>query len=135
MSLFCNVNIGSDLTFDELSHDYNAIVLAYGANKSRYLNVPNADAKNCISGGDFVSWYNGAPSSSAPLLDKEDVVIIGNGNVSIDCARILLSSIERLKTTDMPAYAVDSLKQSRVRNVRIFGRRGPVEVCLAFLLA
>lgn len=128
MSLFCNVNIGADLTFDEICADYNAVVLAYGANKPRRLRIPNAEAINCISGGDFVSWYNGAPSSSAPILDREDVVIIGNGNVALDCARILLSNIDRLSSTDMPAYACQLLSRSRVRNVRIFGRRGPIEV-------
>lgn len=56
ISLFCNVQIGQDLTFDELCRDYDAVVLAYGANKARKLNIPGSDAINCLSGGDFVTW-------------------------------------------------------------------------------
>lgn len=57
IKLYCNVIIGQDLTFDELCSDYDAVVLAYGANKARKLSIPGADAINCLAGGDFVSWY------------------------------------------------------------------------------
>uniref|UniRef100_A0AC35GEU4 NADPH:adrenodoxin oxidoreductase, mitochondrial n=1 Tax=Panagrolaimus sp. PS1159 TaxID=55785 RepID=A0AC35GEU4_9BILA len=127
LSLFCNVNIGKDLTFDELCQDYDAVVLAYGANKPRRLNIPGSDAINCISGGDFVSWYNGASSTFLPLLDDENAVIIGNGNVALDCSRILLISIEKLAQTDIPENALKILRQSKVKNINIFGRRGPRE--------
>ena len=63
-----------------------------------------------------------------PLLDSRNAVVIGNGNVAIDCSRILLSSSDKLSKTDVPEYALKPLKKSKVRNVRIFGRRGPLEV-------
>lgn len=74
--------------------------------------------------------YNGAMIPYTPLLDNKNAVIIGNGNVSIDCSRILLSPIEKLAQTDIPEYALKVLRQSKVTNINIFGRRGPREVCL-----
>uniref|UniRef100_A0AC34QJW3 NADPH:adrenodoxin oxidoreductase, mitochondrial n=1 Tax=Panagrolaimus sp. JU765 TaxID=591449 RepID=A0AC34QJW3_9BILA len=125
VKLYCNVKIGEDLTYDELCNDYDAVVLAYGANKPRKLNIPGDDAVNCMSGGDFVAWYNGGYSPIIPLLDNSNAVVVGNGNVSIDCSRILLSSIEKLSKLDIPENALKVLKQSQVSNINIFGRRGP----------
>uniref|UniRef100_A0A915ESY0 NADPH:adrenodoxin oxidoreductase, mitochondrial n=1 Tax=Ditylenchus dipsaci TaxID=166011 RepID=A0A915ESY0_9BILA len=128
LSLFCNVNVGKDVKYKELCKSYDAIVLAYGANKARSLNLKNERAINCFSGSDFVSWYNGLPRySAAPLLDVEKAVVIGNGNVAIDCSRILLSSPEKLAHTDVPENAMKALRSSKIRNVRMFGRRGPIE--------
>lgn len=77
----------------------------------------------------MLSRYNGQPkTSAAPLLDLDHAVVLGNGNVAIDCCRILLSSMERLSHTDVPEYAMKVLRESKIRNVRIFGRRGPMEV-------
>ncbi|KAL3070649.1 hypothetical protein niasHT_032439 [Heterodera trifolii] len=127
IELFCNVDIGRDFSYGELCDSYEAVVLAYGANRARRMSIPNENAANCLSGSAFVSWYNGAPlSSSEPLLDTEDAVIIGNGNVAIDCARILLSDPDvRLAGTDITEKALRALRQSRVRRVRVLGRRGP----------
>uniref|UniRef100_A0AC35UCN5 NADPH:adrenodoxin oxidoreductase, mitochondrial n=1 Tax=Rhabditophanes sp. KR3021 TaxID=114890 RepID=A0AC35UCN5_9BILA len=125
LSLFCNVAVGEDVTYEELCQNYDAVVLAYGASKSRQLNIPGIDAKNCFAGGDFVSWYNGAPCANEPLLDKKNAVIIGNGNVSIDCARILLQDVEKLRKYDIPNNALLKLQQSSVSEVSLFGRRGP----------
>uniref|UniRef100_A0A7E4UU66 NADPH:adrenodoxin oxidoreductase, mitochondrial n=1 Tax=Panagrellus redivivus TaxID=6233 RepID=A0A7E4UU66_PANRE len=127
VSLFCNVQIGSDIMYDELVKDYDAVVLAYGANKARSLAIPGSDAVNCLSGGDFVAWYNGKYSKTLPLLNDPNAVVIGNGNVAIDCSRILLSSIQKLGQFDIPEKALKLLKSSNVQNIRIFGRRGPKE--------
>ncbi|KAI1715399.1 pyridine nucleotide-disulfide oxidoreductase domain-containing protein [Ditylenchus destructor] len=128
LSLFCNVIIGQNLRYQELCKLYDAVILAYGANKPRSLNLRDENAINCFSGSDFVSWYNGQPKNSgAPLLDLEHAVVLGNGNVAIDCSRILLSPVDKLAQTDVPEYALRELRQSIIRNVRILGRRGPIE--------
>uniref|UniRef100_A0A0N4Z3K4 NADPH:adrenodoxin oxidoreductase, mitochondrial n=1 Tax=Parastrongyloides trichosuri TaxID=131310 RepID=A0A0N4Z3K4_PARTI len=125
VSLFCNVSVGEDITYEELCQNYDAIILAYGASKNRLLNIPGIDATNCFAGGDFVSWYNGAPNFKAPLLDKRHAIVIGNGNVSLDCARILLKDVNNLKEYDIPNKELDLLKKSQVSDVKILARRGP----------
>uniref|UniRef100_A0A1I7YDR0 NADPH:adrenodoxin oxidoreductase, mitochondrial n=1 Tax=Steinernema glaseri TaxID=37863 RepID=A0A1I7YDR0_9BILA len=129
LSLFCNVGVGSDISFEELSNHYDVVALAYGANRPRMLNVPGIhETENCYSGSDFVSWYNGLPGARHPQLDCENVVIVGNGNVALDCARILLSSSERLAKTDVPEAILKEISNSQVRNVYIVGRRGPLDI-------
>uniref|UniRef100_A0A183C1A9 Coatomer subunit epsilon n=1 Tax=Globodera pallida TaxID=36090 RepID=A0A183C1A9_GLOPA len=126
IELFCNVDVSRDIAYGELCTNYDAVVLAYGANRARRMDIQNENATNCLSGSAFVSWYNGAQlHGPAPLLDCEDVVIVGNGNVAIDCARLLLSSDARLAGTDITENALRALRQSRVRRVRVLGRRGP----------
>ncbi|CEF61065.1 NADPH:adrenodoxin oxidoreductase, mitochondrial [Strongyloides ratti] len=125
VSLFCNVNIGHDVTYKELCQNYDAIILAYGASKNRHLSIPGIDAINCFAGGDFVSWYNGAPNFNAPLLDKKYAVIIGNGNVSLDCARILLKNVKNLTKYDITNKELHLLEESRVSDIKLYGRRGP----------
>uniref|UniRef100_A0A915P3L1 FAD/NAD(P)-binding domain-containing protein n=1 Tax=Meloidogyne floridensis TaxID=298350 RepID=A0A915P3L1_9BILA len=101
LELFCNVDANKDVNFEELCSSYDAVVLAYGANKPRKLGLENEYGNNCFSGGEFVSWYNGMSQQyikNIPKLDTgSNAVVIGNGNVAIDCSRILLSSPERLK--------------------------------------
>uniref|UniRef100_A0A0K0F0U2 NADPH:adrenodoxin oxidoreductase, mitochondrial n=1 Tax=Strongyloides venezuelensis TaxID=75913 RepID=A0A0K0F0U2_STRVS len=125
VSLFCNVDVGNDITYNELCQNYDAIVLAYGASKNKNLSIPGIDAINCFPGGDFVSWYNGAPNFNAPLLDKKYAVIIGNGNVSLDCARILLKDVKNLTKYDITNKELHMLEKSHVCNIKLFGRRGP----------
>ncbi|KAK5968789.1 hypothetical protein GCK32_002735 [Trichostrongylus colubriformis] len=130
LSLFCNVSIGSDVTVEELTKHYDAILLAYGAHRPRQLDIPGSKSTNVISGSDFVSWYNGVPNtkvSAAPLLDDPNMVIIGNGNVALDCARIL-STVKMLGSTDIPSDVLAVLESSEVTNIKIVGRRGPENV-------
>ncbi|EJD75433.1 ferredoxin-NADP reductase [Loa loa] len=129
LKLFCNVYIGRDVKFDELCSDYDAVVLAYGARRQRRLQIPGIDATNVFSGGDFVFWYNGMSGIKAPLLNCKEAVIIGNGNVALDCSRLLLSSgTDRLLRTDIPASILDTLSRSQIRHVTIVGRRGLLDV-------
>ncbi|KAK0398115.1 hypothetical protein QR680_002434 [Steinernema hermaphroditum] len=129
LSLFCNVGVGSDISFDELRSHYDVVALAYGANRPRRLNIPGIyDSDNCYSGSEFVSWYNGLPGARHPKLDCENVVVVGNGNVALDCARILLSSSERLSKTDVPEPILREIAGSKVHNVCIVGRRGPLDI-------
>uniref|UniRef100_A0A915N687 FAD/NAD(P)-binding domain-containing protein n=1 Tax=Meloidogyne javanica TaxID=6303 RepID=A0A915N687_MELJA len=131
LELFCNVDANKDVNFEELCSSYDAVVLAYGANKPRKLGLENEYGNNCFSGGEFVSWYNGMSQQyikNIPKLDTgSNAVVIGNGNVAIDCSRILLSSPERLKQTDITENALNALKKSKIKNVYIIGRRGPKE--------
>uniref|UniRef100_A0A914LEY8 FAD/NAD(P)-binding domain-containing protein n=1 Tax=Meloidogyne incognita TaxID=6306 RepID=A0A914LEY8_MELIC len=132
LELFCNVDANKDVNFEELCSTYDAVVLAYGANKPRKLGLENEYGNNCFSGGEFVSWYNGMSQQyikNIPKLDTgSNAIVIGNGNVAIDCSRILLSSPERLKQTDITENALNALRKSKIKNVYIIGRRGPKEI-------
>ncbi|KAK6044251.1 hypothetical protein COOONC_18244 [Cooperia oncophora] len=127
LSLYCNVRIGFDVAVEELTKHYDAILLAYGAHRPRRLDIPGSKSKNVISGSDFVSWYNGVPNAKAPLLDDPNVVIIGNGNVALDCAR-MLATAKQLGATDIPSDVLTALEDSKVTNIKIIGRRGPENV-------
>ncbi|CAJ0572500.1 unnamed protein product, partial [Mesorhabditis spiculigera] len=115
--------------FEKIFNDHptQMNLFSYGAHRPRRLEVPGAEAKNVISGSDFVSWYNGVPNASPPVLDGKNVVIIGNGNVALDCARIL-SSVENLASTDIPEEPLAVLEKSKVSNITLVGRRGPENV-------
>ena len=128
-----NIAIGKDLPLANLRPHYSAIVFAYGATKDRRLGISGEDdLKGIYSARDFVGWYNGLPEHEAlsPDLESgEEAVIIGHGNVALDVARTLLSDVNNLRKTDMTDYALDALSKSRVKRVRVVGRRGPMQVC------
>lgn len=133
---FGNVNIGEDLLLIQLKNHYDSIVLAYGCTGSdNKLRIPGEDLPGVISARHFVNWYNAHPDSTSgpenipPPLDQiEDVTIIGNGNVAIDVARVLLAD-PRLHwaPTDITTAAVDLLSKSTVKRVNIVARRGLLE--------
>ena len=111
---------------------YDAIVFAYGASKDRKLGIPGEEAlKGIYSARAFVGWYNGLPEYAdlAPDLEAgEEAIVIGQGNVALDIARTLLCGIDRLKKTDMTEQAIAAFAKSRVKRVRVVGRRGPMQV-------
>lgn len=115
-----------------LKHNYNAILFAYGASKDRKLGISGEDKlKGIYSARAFVGWYNGLPEYAklAPALDSgEDAVVIGQGNVALDITRTLLSDVDTLRKTDMTDQALAALSKSRVKRVRVVGRRGPMQV-------
>lgn len=122
---------GSGVTVDELKQHYDALLFSYGASEDRRLGVPNEDAYGVDSARAFVAWYNGLPgfeNLKLPLDDTDTAVVIGQGNVALDCARILLSPIDALRKTDITEYALEALSKSRIRHVHVVGRRGPVQV-------
>ena len=123
---FGNIEIGIDIAIDELRHQYDAIILTYGASAGTGLSIRGCELPQNLTATDFVGWYNGHPDFVAvePSLDHETAVVIGNGNVAIDIARILLSDHARLAKTDMADHALEALRQSRVRQLHIVGRRG-----------
>ncbi|KAL8682455.1 MAG: hypothetical protein Q9186_001498 [Xanthomendoza sp. 1 TL-2023] len=127
-----NVEVGKDLSLKSFTNHYDAILFAYGASKDRKLGIPGEDKlKGIYSARDFVGWYNGLPEFSrlAPRLEDSDTaVIIGQGNVALDVARTLLKGVDALRTTDMTDQALAVLSRSRVKRVRVVGRRGPMQV-------
>lgn len=109
---------------------YNAILFSYGASKDRQLCIPGEDVKGVYSARDFVGWYNGLPEHAdlVPSLDSSDeAVIIGQGNVALDVARILLTGFDHLRKTDITDRALATLANSRIKRVRVVGRRGPMQ--------
>jgi adrenodoxin-NADP+ reductase len=124
--------VGRDVSLLSLTRHYDAILFAYGASKDRNLGIPNEDQLSGIySARAFVGWYNGLPEYAHLFPDLtvgEDVVVIGQGNVALDVARILLTDVDILRRTDITENALAALSQSRVKRVRIIGRRGPMQV-------
>uniref|UniRef100_A0A093V2T4 NADPH:adrenodoxin oxidoreductase, mitochondrial n=1 Tax=Talaromyces marneffei PM1 TaxID=1077442 RepID=A0A093V2T4_TALMA len=126
-----NVAVGSQLPFSTLKPHYDAILFAYGAAKDRELGIPGEDArKNVLSARAFVGWYNGLPEyrDLAPdLAAGEHAVVVGQGNVALDVARILLSDVDSLRKTDISEHALEELSRSKIKRVRVVGRRGPMQ--------
>ncbi|KAJ2553466.1 NADPH-adrenodoxin reductase [Coemansia sp. RSA 1933] len=135
---FGNVTIGggaSELSLEMLRSLYDGVVLSYGASRDRQLGIPGEDGEGVrtgvLSARRFVAWYNGLPEAQdlKPDLESYDrIVIIGHGNVALDCARMLLTDPDVLATTDITAQALDALRQSKIRHVEMVGRRGPLQV-------
>jgi len=120
------------LPLETLLPHYDAILLAYGASKDRKLGVPGEDTlKGIYSARAFVGWYNGLPEYAhldPDLSQGEEATIIGQGNVALDVARILLQETSVLRSTDITEHAIEVLQKSRVKRVRVVGRRGPLQV-------
>ncbi|GAA6225996.1 NADPH:adrenodoxin oxidoreductase, mitochondrial [Lates japonicus] len=129
-SFYGNVNVGKDVSVEELQRAYHAVVLSYGAEGNRSIGVPGEELTGVYSAKDFVGWYNGLPSCRelSPDLSCETAVILGQGNVALDVARVLLSPLDILKKTDITQPALEALAGSQVRRVLIVGRRGPMQV-------
>ncbi|XP_021941049.1 NADPH:adrenodoxin oxidoreductase, mitochondrial isoform X2 [Zootermopsis nevadensis] len=106
------------------------LIKAYGADEDQELGVNGEKLSNVLSARRFVGWYNGLPrDTDLPVdLNVEEVAVLGQGNVALDVARILLTPIDRLKNTDITEHALEALSRSRVRRVRLIGRRGPLQV-------
>ena len=121
------VEVGVDVGHAELRDRHDAVVYAVGAAADRRLDVPGADLAGSLSARTFVGWYNGHPDvlHDAVDLSADRATVIGNGNVALDCARILLTDPDRLAGTDIAPHALEALRGSRVRNVVVVGRRGP----------
>lgn len=124
-----NLNLGKDFSIQDLRDNYHAVLLTYGADEDRRMNIPNENSKNLISARKFVAWYNGLPGSENlnPDLSGDTVTLVGQGNVAIDVARMLLSKVDALKSTDTTEYALEALSKSKVKNIYLVGRRGPLQ--------
>ncbi|OLL21558.1 FAD-dependent oxidoreductase [Rhodococcus sp. M8-50] len=127
--LFLNVDIGQDLTHETLVDHYHAVVYATGAMRDKQLGIPGESLPGSHSAAEFVGWYNGHPDFRNRQFDLsgERAVVFGNGNVALDVARVLLRDPEALAQTDIADHALDALRESRIREVIVVGRRGPLE--------
>ncbi len=125
---FGNVEVGRDATLHELRAMYHAVVLATGATCDRKLGIPGEDLAGVVGSGAFVYWYNGHPSRVAPeLRDVFSAVIIGNGNVALDVARILAKGRSELAGSDLPDDVLSTLESQRIQEIHIVGRRSAAE--------
>jgi len=125
--LFANVEIGKDLTVEQLQDRYDAVIIATGSSLGKSLGIPGEDLRGSLSAANFVPWYNAHPDFSdvdVPL-DSEIAVVIGGGNVAMDVARILALEPRELDPTDTADHAIDAFRKSSIRKVYIAIRRGP----------
>ncbi|EAS34150.3 NADPH-adrenodoxin reductase Arh1 [Coccidioides immitis RS] len=126
-----NVELGAALPLRSLKPHYDAILFSYGASKDRELGIPGErDIRGIYSARAFVGWYNGLPEYrdlKPGLASSEEAVVIGQGNVAMDVARVLLTDVDILRKTDMAEYALEELSRSKIKRVRVVGRRGPMQ--------
>ncbi len=126
---FGNVDFGDDVTHDELAERYHAIVYATGAQTDRRMGIPGEDLPGSHSATDLVAWYNGHPEYADLEFDlsAETAVVVGNGNVAMDVTRMLATDPDALAKTDCADHALEVLRESKVREVVVLGRRGPAQ--------
>ncbi len=126
---FGNVEVGSTVSHEELLRVYDAVVYTVGAQTDRRLGIPGEDLPGSWAATEFVAWYNGHPDFQDCVFDlsHERAVVIGNGNVAIDCARMLALTAEELAPTDTTHEAVESICGAGVEEIVMLGRRGPVQ--------
>jgi ferredoxin--NADP+ reductase len=129
VSFFGNVELGRHVTLADLRQDYDAVILAVGAAKDRALGIPGEDKAGVIGSAEFVGWFNGHPDFAdlAPDLNTECAVVVGNGNVAIDIARVLVKTPEEMRSSDLPAHAAAVIHAAPLHRVHIIGRRGPLQ--------
>jgi len=126
---FGNVEVGSSVSHAELVELYDAVVYTVGAQTDRRLGIPGEDLPGSFAATEFVAWYNGHPDFQDREFDlsHERAVVVGNGNVAIDCARMLALTPEELAPTDTTHEATDAIARAGVREIVMLGRRGPVQ--------
>ncbi len=127
--LLGNVEIGDQVSIDELRQYYDAIIIASGADRDRALPIPGIDLPESYGAADFVSWYDGHPDYPRewPLAAKQ-VAVLGVGNVALDISRVLTKHVEDMLVTEIPENVAAGLAQNPIREVHVFGRRGPAQV-------
>lgn len=126
---FGNVELGRDVTHEDLIAYYHAVVYAVGARTDRRMGIPREYLPGSHSATEFVGWYNAHPDFRSLRFDLsgERAVVVGNGNVAMDLARILASPLEDLAQTDIAEHALEALAESRIREIVVLGRRGPAQ--------
>ena len=126
---FGNVTFGRDVTREDLKRCYDLVAYTVGASSDRHLNISGEDLEGVWSATEFVAWYNGHPDYADLSFDlsTERAVVVGNGNVAVDVARVLLRSTDELAETDIADHALSALRESQVREVVMLGRRGPAQ--------
>jgi NADPH-dependent glutamate synthase beta subunit-like oxidoreductase len=127
-----NVCVGRDVSIAELLDLYDAVILAIGAPHDRKLGIPGEELPGVLGSAEFVGWYNGHPEFADldPPLGGTHAAVIGNGNVALDCARILSKTRTEFEGSDIVGHALDALDASAIRTVTILGRRGPHQIAM-----
>jgi len=127
-----NVCVGRDVSVAELLDFYDAVILAIGAPHDRRLGIPGEDLPGVFGSAQFVGWYNGHPDFAEldPPLSGTHAAVIGNGNVALDCARILSKTAREFEGSDIVGHALEALDQSAIRTITILGRRGPHQIAM-----
>jgi ferredoxin--NADP+ reductase len=126
---FGNVHYGTDVTHEDLLERYHAVIYAVGAQTDRRMGIPGEDLPGSWAATEFVGWYNGHPDFRDPEFDLscERAIVIGNGNVAADVARMLALTRDELAVTDVADHALDVLAASKIREIVVLGRRGPAQ--------
>src|SRR6476619_2059682 len=124
-----NVEVGRDLDHDELAGLYDAVLYAVGSQSDRRLGIPGEDLPGSWAATELVAWYNGHPDHQQLAFDlsHERAVVIGNGNVALDVARMLALTPQELQPTDTTDVAIDAIHAAGVKEILVLGRRGPVQ--------
>ena len=132
---FGNITVGQDVSVDELADRYDAVVYAVGTQSDRTMGIPGEDLPGSVPAVDFVGWYNAHPhfAEMAPDISTGRAVVVGNGNVAIDVARILVTDPDVLSATDIADHALDALRERGISEVVIVGRRGPLQAAFTTL--
>src|SRR5438045_6070936 len=130
--LFGNVEVGVDISHVELMEHYNAVVYATGAQTDKTLGIPGEDLPGSWAATEFVAWYNGHPDYRGREFDltSERAVVIGNGNVAIDVARILARTEDELAPTDITDQSTACLVAAGIHEIVMLGRRGPAQAAV-----
>ncbi|WP_280294303.1 FAD-dependent oxidoreductase [Nocardia abscessus] len=126
---YLDVEVGTHIAHEELLAHHHAVLYAVGASSDRRMGVPGEDLPGSHSATEFVAWYNGHPDYAERVFDLsgERAVIVGNGNVALDVARVLTADPDELAKTDIADHALDVLRHSNIREVVVLGRRGPLQ--------
>lgn len=126
---FGNIAVGEHIHADELAERYDAVIYAVGAQADRHMNIPGEELPGSVAAVDFVGWYNAHPHFQDMALDLSGkrAVVVGNGNVALDVARILITDPDELRSTDIADHALELLDPRGVEEVVIIGRRGPLQ--------
>jgi len=126
---FGNIVVGDHVQAAELAERYDAVIYAVGAQSDRSLGIPGEDLAGSVAAVDFVGWYNAHPhfEEMAPDISSGRAVVVGNGNVALDVARILVTDPDVLATTDIADHALKVLHDRGVEEVLVLGRRGPLQ--------
>ncbi|WP_250290261.1 FAD-dependent oxidoreductase [Streptomyces atroolivaceus] len=121
------LEVGRDITAEEIAAHHDAVIYAVGASAGRRLGIPGEDLPGSVCATTFVSWYNAHPDVAPDAVDlsAERAVVVGNGNVALDAARILVSDPDALAAGDIAGHALEALRSGSVREVVLLGRRGP----------
>jgi ferredoxin--NADP+ reductase len=128
VSFFGNVEVGRDVSLEELMSLYDAVALATGASRDRRLNIPDEELPGVLGSGAFTGWYNGHPDSQPPTIDGvRSAVVIGNGNVVIDVARVLAKSAPELAGSDLSPEVTSWLETQPIETIHVVGRRSAAD--------